>query len=160
MLGRARSTAEISSLSDFELALALRSEQTASGASGTSASVDHSRSVCDSKLIDGTRKRTLRPVPTSCSARRSEVNVLPVPQAMMSLAAVVCSQPLGDARDSILLVRAEVLRRDDGQVLEPRPVELLPIYGRRFEVGEPDPPHGDLLTLDRVLGVRVPLVGG
>jgi len=83
--GRARSTAEMSSLTALERAVALRSEQTASGASGTSAAVDHSRRDCESRLIEGTRKSTLPPAPTTRSASRSEVNVLPVPQAMISL---------------------------------------------------------------------------
>ena len=39
--------------------------------------------VWDSRLIDGTRNSTEPPAPTVCSARRSDVNVLPVPHAMI-----------------------------------------------------------------------------
>ena len=52
---------------------------------GSTASAYHSLRVCPSRAIEGT-KNSIKPLPWVCfSAMRSDVNVLPVPQAMMSL---------------------------------------------------------------------------
>ena len=59
------------------------SEQTAKVARGTAASFAHSRTDCESRLIEGTMNNTDPPAPTSRSASRSDVNVFPVPQAMI-----------------------------------------------------------------------------
>jgi len=90
--GNARSTLEMSS-DAFDRFPTLVSEHTANGANGTSASVAHSRSDCDSREIEGTRNSTDPPLPASCSARRNEVNVLPVPQAMINLPRSLASNP-------------------------------------------------------------------
>lgn len=55
------------------------------GLIGCLASAVHSFSVCPDKDMEGTRNR-ISPLPSvSCSAIFNEVNVLPVPQAMISL---------------------------------------------------------------------------
>lgn len=77
----------------LDRAVAFRSEHTASGASGTSASVAHSGRVCESRLIDETRNSTEPPAPATFSASRSDVKVLPVPQAMTSLPRSFVSKP-------------------------------------------------------------------
>jgi hypothetical protein len=70
----------------------LVSEQTANARNGTSASLVHSRRAWLISEMDGTRNSTdvgcalpALPSVASCSAILSAVNVLPVPQAMISL---------------------------------------------------------------------------
>lgn len=75
----------MSSLGLLVRLVALASLHTASALMSTSALPTHSRTVWDNKEMDGTRNRTLQPAPTVFSARRREVNVFPVPQAMISL---------------------------------------------------------------------------
>jgi len=87
--GNARSTLEMSS----DCLPTLVSEHTANGANGMSDSVAHSRSDCDSKEIEGTRNNTDPPLPATCSARRREVKVLPVPHAMINLPRSEDSKP-------------------------------------------------------------------
>lgn len=64
------------------------SEHTGTACSSSSQFADHSRKVCDSNEIDGTRNSSVAAPPFSAASRSailSEVNVLPVPQAMISL---------------------------------------------------------------------------
>ena len=87
--GRARSTMEVSNSSLALPRLILRearlSEQMQTALMGVSASPIQSLSDCPKRAMLGTRKST-KPLPlSSCSMSLSEVNVLPVPQAMMSL---------------------------------------------------------------------------
>ena len=92
--GRARSIAEMSSDACFaDFLPTLTSEHTANVRSDASASIDHSRSDCDSSEIDGTRNSTRPPNGTRVSAIRSDVNVLPVPQAITSLPRSVVANP-------------------------------------------------------------------
>src|SRR5690606_18103284 len=76
--GKAKSFTVMSSSVRFP---AFESEQTANVDNGTTASSAHARTAWESRLIDGTRNRTLPPAPTICSANRNDVNVFPVPQA-------------------------------------------------------------------------------
>ncbi|SIN17458.1 Uncharacterised protein [Mycobacteroides abscessus subsp. abscessus] len=63
----------------------LGSEQTAIMSRESSELSAHSRIVWESREIDGTRNSTEPPAPTYSSASFSEVKVLPVPHAMISL---------------------------------------------------------------------------
>ena len=59
------------------------SEQTAKVARGTVASFAHSRTDCESRLMEGTMNSTDPPGPTSRSAARPAHKVLPDPHAMI-----------------------------------------------------------------------------
>ena len=85
--GNAKSTTLYPSESLFLVLLLLisASEQIQIGLIGSLASASHSRKVWPNKAIEGTRNKT-KPLPSvSFSAIRKDVNVLPVPQAIMSL---------------------------------------------------------------------------
>lgn len=69
--GNATSTAEMSSFAAHRF-VDFASEHTASIRSGTAASVAHSRTVCDNKLIEGSSNNTVPPAPTFSSASRSD----------------------------------------------------------------------------------------
>ncbi len=76
------------------------SEHTANGRMSTAALAIHSRRLWLSSWIDGTRKSTLLPSPASCSAILSEVKVLPVPQAMISLPRSCFARPSATAESA------------------------------------------------------------
>ncbi len=84
--GKAKSTVLVKSESSFcFLVLEISgSEQIQIALIGFLAKVDHSRKVWPNKAIEGTRNKTNPFSPTWFSAIRNEVNVFPVPQAMIS----------------------------------------------------------------------------
>ena len=100
--GKAKSTTLKLSLSSFFVFFfeISGSEQIQTALIGSFASEDHSLNVCPNNAILGTKNNT-SPLPlVSFSAIRSELNVLPVPQAIISLplsAFLKCSCVLSNA---------------------------------------------------------------
>jgi hypothetical protein len=76
------------------------------------------------------------------------------------LAAVRGGEAAAYVLDGLRLVRPKLLLVGDRERFGGGPVEGVPVDRRRLEVGEPDATDRDLLALDRVLGMGVPLVRG
>ena len=89
---------------------AVASEHTTNGRIGTLHSAVHSLSGCDTSAIEGARNRTALPGPACSSAIRSDINVLPVPQARL----VVSSRDVSCGFEVRIGERIGVLLREDG----------------------------------------------
>ena len=89
---------------------AVASEHTTNGRIGTLHSAVHSLSGCDTSVIEGARNRTALPGPACSSAIRSDINVLPVPQARL----VVSSRDVSCGFEVRIGERIGVLLREDG----------------------------------------------
>ena len=148
---------------------AVASEHTTNGRIGTLHSAVHSLSGCDTSAIEGARNRTALPGPSCSSAIRSDINVLPVPQARL----VVSSRDVSCGFEVRIGERIGVLLREDGgwrsglcsqldaDVLlrAAAPLPTPSCRGMRVFPGESaprnDPPHHLLRRIGRALSGRI-----